>query len=862
VIEHSYQRFWGKARPTVGEGEAFHPLAAHCLDVAAVAMELDGIPELSPPQLGFLIALHDIGKFARSFQAKARFAWPASVLGHDVACAPDPGHEAMGLHLLTSPSIRPLLDPLFQGWLPSQRAALLRAVCGHHGRPPVKLEPGPSASQFGAEERAAAAAFIGALMPCFAPTPIADPGDDVDLHRLTWRLAGLTVLADWIGSSRHFPYATVSDVADLPAYLLRARGQARHALAVSGLTPAAIAPARGLSALFGPMTPTPIQHWAETVPLPDGPVLAVIEDMTGAGKTEAALVLAHRLMAADRADGLFIAMPTMATANAMHARMQHCWHRLFTAHASPSLILSHGRAWLDDRFTASIMPEGAAANELGDEPAGAQCAAWLADDRRKALLAHVGVGTVDQAFLSVLPVKHAALRQRGLSRKVLVVDEAHAFDPYMRQEMLALLRFHAALGGSVILLSATLTRQVRQQVADAFREGLGVASVALTSAAYPLATLAATAGVSETPSEPREGLARHTPVCRIADEVEALQAIRGAVAAGAAVGWVRNTVDEAIAAAESLSEAGLEPLLFHARFAMVDRLRIEAEVMRRFGKSSEPGERRGVVVATQVIEQSLDLDFDLLISDLAPADLLIQRAGRLWRHRDRRHRPLPAPMMLLLAPEPVEDAPADWLREHRGSAAVYRDPALLWRSARAILAAGGITAPEGLRQLIEASGSGEAPAALLPASERAEGKGKSQEAVARMNVLRLEGGYDRQQGAWEPDVNTPTRLENQEQVVLRLARWDGATLRPYAEAETAAKAWALSEVSVAKHQVMEVPMLPEVAAACELAKRDWSIWERESKSLRFAPINDGGRTVMGFAGIHYLSDLGLVPDQK
>jgi CRISPR-associated endonuclease/helicase Cas3 len=194
-------------------------------------------------------------------------------------------------------------------------------------------------------------------------------------------------------------------------------------------------------------------------------------------------------------------------------------------------------------------------------------------------------------------------------------------------------------------------------------------------------------------------LRRCVVVERVTSMNAAVEAITIAAAAGAAVAWIRNTVDDAIEAAELLRARGLNPLLFHARFAMGDRLTVEQEVLRLFGPYSTASERTGrVLVATQVVEQSLDLDFDLLVSDLAPADLIIQRAGRLWRHPWRGARPVPGPRLLLLSPEPVADPPTDWLGDAR-TRYVYDNPAILWRSARALLSAGRIISPDGRGRL-------------------------------------------------------------------------------------------------------------------------------------------------------------------
>lgn len=832
--------FWGKAQPLEGSASAFHPLMAHCLDVAAVAQHLAFPSGIAGSTLGFLVALHDIGKLSESFQAKVPSAWPSGTLGPPPGTLSDPGHDTCGFHLLAHEALEDEFRHLLPEWMPSEQATLWRALAGHHGRPPS--EQSPLASQLGQHALPLARGFIHALSQCFVPAPLPVLASDRAVVQLAWQIAGATVLADWIGSSqRFFPYATPEDIQEPRRYLEEvARPRARAAVLAAGLASVPVAPFKGSKALLRNSPATPLQQWAETAALPSGPLLALVEDMTGAGKTEASLILAHRLMADGRAEGVFIALPTMATANAMYRRMGVAYRQLFDPAARPSLILAHGRAGLDDGFKSTILADMSEAAGAAGDTAGVECAAWLADDRRAALLAQVGVGTIDQALMAVLPVRHAPLRQRGLARKVLIIDEAHAFDPYMREEVLALLRFHAALGGSAIVLSATLTLSLRRRMAAAFQEGLGVEPRDLESEAYPLAALVARETVVEAACAPRDGLRRFTPFRRINSMAAALEAITAAAATGAAVAWIRNTVDEAIAAADALHARGIEPLLFHARFALVDRLKIEAEVLRRFGRDSIKADRARVVVATQVVEQSLDLDFDLLVTDLAPMDLLIQRAGRLWRHRHRAERPLPGPEVLLLAPEPVAEPGVDWLRDHPGTSAVYRDPGLLWRSARGVLAAGGVQAPEGLRALIEEAGrQDDTPKALLPKAEQATGRAMAEAGMARQNVLSPHMPYSRQAGPWASDIHTPTRLEDQPQLTLRLARWKEGRLVPYAEDTDPRRAWALSEVSVAAARLLPSPPDAGAEAAMATAKATWGKWERESPRIAIAILSEG-----------------------
>jgi CRISPR-associated endonuclease/helicase Cas3 len=850
--------FWGKARPTSEGASGFHPLLAHSLDVAAVAVLLPGggIPSVDPRMLGFLVSVHDIGKFSLPFQAKAPAYWPVSVLGPYMAQhLGGPAHDVVGASILT----HALADRFAEllpgsagrqlGWKFGDRMHVWRALAGHHGRPPEIIDRLP-ARVFCASCQNAAGQFIDAMKAVFQPPVWQRAKSEEDVIRLSWHLAGLTTLADWVGSRQAwFPYVTMPDVADPARYFWgHALPRAAAALAAAGLAASSPAPFTGLRGLFPGITvPSPVQQWAETVPLPVGPVLAVIEDLTGSGKTEAALTLAHRLLAERRADGVYLALPTMATANAMFGRLTEAYRGLFASDAHPSLALAHGRATLNPHFIAAIEGDGTrfprTANP-GDEPAEAHCTAWLAQDRRRALLAQVGVGTLDQVLLAILPVRHATLRLMGIAGKVLIVDEVHAFDPYMRQELVTLLRFHAALGGSAILLSATLPGKLRARLVAAFQDGLGAPAVALAEQAYPLATIAGADAVTETPCRPRVGLPRRVAVTRLPDAQAAVARIASAAQAGAAVAWVRNTVDDAIEAVALLRAIGIEPLLFHARFAMADRLAIEAEVLCRFGRESIGAERPGVLVATQVVEQSLDIDFDLMVTDLAPADLLIQRAGRLWRH-DRGQRCIDGPALLVVSPEPVDAPMVDWIKGVLpGTGFVYGDHALLWRSAREVFRRGAIVTPEDMRPIIETVFDRDAPGAVPPgltaSDQAAQGKGLSQAGIAAQNVLDLRKGYRLDAGLWDPDTNTPTRLEERPHVTLRLACLRNGVIVPYAGDTDPLLAWAQSEVSVAQYRIATCPVPAGLEIAAETAKAQWGRWERDSPVVVLALLQPDG----------------------
>ena len=705
-------RFWGKARPLQPEcGPGWHPLIFHCLDVAAVGeallakhrrmgdhlARLLGLERQETVRLAtWLLCLHDVGKLAKKFQAKDPDLYPPCFGDDPARLSGFYDHGAGGLRLFDAD------DGFFRlpsGTRPRTWRPLVCAVTGHHGAPPdtgrresiATLRP-----DFGAAGIEAARLFVGKAHDLFGIPRDMPPLRRERVRPASYALAGLAVLADWIGSNQEwFPYRGPDDFQDLDSYWSHARARSERAIEESGVLPAAPRVHLDQGALIGERAvPTPMQEWACTVELPAGPTLFMIEDETGSGKTEAALILAHRLMASGRADGLYMALPTMATASAMFDRLGVAHRKLFAEGAEPSVALAHGARDMHEGFRSAVLRaghgeapySGSGEREGGSEmTASTACAHWIADDRRRAFLADAGAGTVDQALLSILPSRHQSLRLLGLMRRVLILDEVHACDAYMQREIERLLEFQAGLGGCAILLSATLPLSIRAPLADAFARGLGEQEDADRAAgggmAYPMATVRA-AGVKTASGVPgRPGHGRTLPVRFLRTPDEALAEVEQAARSGKAVLYIRNTVDDALCAHAALAARGLDPDLFHARFALEDRLEIEGRVVKAFGKHGTPAERAGkVLIATQVVEQSLDLDFDVLISDLAPIDLLIQRAGRLWRHerREREGRP----ELLVVGPEPEADAKP----VRRRSGAVERIPP--WRVSDRIRASG------------------------------------------------------------------------------------------------------------------------------------------------------------------------------
>ncbi|MCE2915880.1 MAG: CRISPR-associated endonuclease Cas3'', partial [Rubrivivax sp.] len=430
-------RFWGKARPTDPRGPDHHLLALHCLDVAAVADRyLQAAPrwlhwlgtELGTADsddlrrwLVFWIALHDLGKFSLTFQAQCPHLLQR-LQGSFTGVRDSERHDSLGA-VWAEQHLLPLM--LDEAWFPGadhdQLLPWLQAVTGHHGQPPKKELLGRLDDHFRRLHSDSALTFARQmrelLAPCAPVSSAMSPGQRLKISKqLSWWVAGLAVLCDWLGSNtRYFPYEVAPFA--LIDYWRRAQRQATNALAASGVLPGNQCAEQAFASLFPNIaSPSPLQDYLSRLILQPGPQLHILEDVTGAGKTEAALMLTHRLMAQGQAQGFYVGLPTMATAHALYDRIRPLYQRLF-GDSQPSLVLATGSAALVESFAQSVLPapESAGGQPLREaDTAEARCAHWLADHSKRALLAPAGIGTIDQALLAVLKGKHQSLRLLGL----------------------------------------------------------------------------------------------------------------------------------------------------------------------------------------------------------------------------------------------------------------------------------------------------------------------------------------------------------------------------------------------------------------------------------------------------------------
>jgi CRISPR-associated endonuclease/helicase Cas3 len=724
---------------------------------------------------------------------------------------------------------------------------------------------------FEAEDEQAAMAFtedaIARFLDNFDYQPILDKAVKTRLKPVSWQLAGVAVLADWLGSNQDF-FSYYDTPKELDEYWHEiALKKAEEAIKALPKMPE-VSEFQSIENLFPFIQePTPLQQYAATEPLTEQPQLFILEDVTGAGKTEAALILTQRLMAQGLADGLYIALPTMATANAMYQRLGNVYRNFYHSNSQPSLILAHGARELSQDFQSSVVlaeqsktdGDYLSGNSEDDQElsATAYCNAWLTDSRKKALLADVGVGTLDQALLAVLPARHQSLRLLGLGRKVLLVDEVHAYDSYMQKLLDALLEAHARQGGSVILLSATLPQTMRETLVNAFHKGLGKTAPALGyPAQYPLATHSP-AAIVEQPIDTREAVKRTVNIQRLDSEDEVIAQIRQAVAAGNCVCWIRNTVKAARQSYQNLLNEGVasEQLsLFHSRFAMIDRQVIENRTLGLFGCNSTHEHRKSqVLIATQVVEQSLDLDFDVMITDLAPIDLIIQRAGRLRRHiRDAKGNRLAhgaqdqrgIPVLYLYSPAPIIDADSNWLKpDHAGTQAVYPHIGQLWLTAKCLVERGQFAMPDDARDLIEGVYADEAEDSLSEplrdASKEAIGKAIGYREIGKMNALDLAKGYTRKSaeksGGWDEETRIPTRLTEEDTVSVALAVLENGLLKPYANVER--YAWALSTIKLPEREWKKVHQ--QITADMKILIETLKSEQKALRWLEILPLEEG-----------------------
>jgi len=907
----NYYRYWGKAD---ADG-AYRLLPYHCLDVAAVGkIILDRNPvllkqvsiscgietKILKPILIFFLALHDLGKFSESFQCVVpelfkKLHGKENSFKHPYSkrfC-----HGSIGYLLWRDWLFSRFLDLMGlendqdqEDWRDLLRW-FLEASNGHHGSP-VKQDSHIITDFYGDDDKQAALKFIKDLISLFSlkttfPDYLIKDYERIiqKLRQASWAITGFMVICDWIGSGKKFKY--VSDEPSIKKYWNdTALKVAEEAVIEAGVLPCStnkqLDPLNELLDLPENSRLTPLQEICSDITIVEKPQLFIIEDQTGSGKTEASLILINRLMALNQAQGFYLALPTMATADGIFPRVQKTYSNLYHHDEKPSLVLSHSLAKLGDRFSKTIIsPEHSVSEQKYGDDAQSRCQLWLADNRKKALLANVGVGTIDQAFFATLKTKYQSLRLVGLIGKILVIDEAHAYDAYMGKELEVLLRVHAAFGGNAIIMSATLPFATRQKLVNAFLKGANSRNIKLKQRkTYPLLTHVAANHVIEKPLRFKAKDGKDQIGFRfLKSEDKCKQVIQESIKRGQCVCWIRNSVKDARETFFRFKKMDYKVELFHARFTIADRLMIQDRILNAFGKKSRHEQRCGrLVIATQVVEQSLDLDFDVIITDLAPIDLMLQRAGRMRRHiRDKLGNPKEngfdergEAIFFIHTPDYAEEPKETWFSSFFPNAKrVYENHARLWLGLKNLSHLSEPKLPKNIRALIENVYDKEAeiPKNLSKSDEKAEGNEQGRQTMGCFNTIDFENGYTMEGRLWPEDLKMPTRLGEDTKMVT-LAKWEGGKLKPFNSVKK--QPWRNSEIRVLEKNVTTIPEYNEdIQKAYSAIENDLSnqgkwtylipmTWNAEIKLWEGAVIDE--RTQTG--RIYYHSQKGLIYDYE
>ena len=697
----------------------------------------DDLCDATMARLCVFAAMHDIGKLNTGFQAQI---WRSVDMpqgrrkpgraGHTLDLTPvlNGGDRETGEWFFDALGWNDFLTWDAQGG--ETACGLLVATFSHHGRP-LQLEGGRSRNSeiwqgFGELRPRECAERIGGLLREWFPQAFGAAPPLPSAPAFQHMFLGLCTLADWIGSNEDFfPYV------DAPRddYISIARENAKRAIREIGLNIGeqrrvfSGVPLPDFKGLFRmDNAPNAIQQAAVGQDAPLQERVVVIESETGSGKTEAALWRFARMYEGGLVDGIYFALPTRAAAAQIHGRVKQFAANLFAGQDAPPVVL--GVPGYDADADADSLrieyDEDSAGNHHHEKPW--DKIPWASDNPKRYLAAQVAVGTVDQAMFGALKVRHAHMRAACLARNLLVVDEVHASDAYMRRILEALLEAHTGAGGYALLMSATLGSDARRRLLAAGNATSAYDTLPLDDA---IATPYPAVSIGGADGERVQGVGENGSTKRVRvsardimpDFHATAEAALNAAREGAKVLVVRNTVGHAVQTQQALErlagerDKGLlfrckgELTLHHGRFAAHDRRLLDRRVEAYLGKDAER-DTGSVVVGTQTLEQSLDIDADLLITDLCPMDVLLQRIGRLHRHeREDRAAGYREARCIVLTPPDNDLSPLlEWSEHANGlgpKGGVYEDLRILEATLRLIAERGEWEIPAMNRELVE-----------------------------------------------------------------------------------------------------------------------------------------------------------------
>ena len=643
----------------------------HCFITGLVAQELyslqiKNVKQLLTESAPFYASIHDVGKVSPDFQRmlyKKCFGNVKNIPQLQHANEMRALRKENSFHgKISQVSVKSRFPEL-------NNLATIEGM--HHGFRPNLRPIAENSDIYGGESWTALRhKLIDDLMQSFPCSEFSDLND--------WNQAcvigGFITFADWIASGGYFGNILQNHSFSKDDLKQKAHDAVRNA----GFIPLSIKRGLQFEDIFG-FSPRKIQ--SDLFESVSSPGVYVLEAPMGLGKTEAALYVAYKMLEKGFASGIYFGLPTQLTSKKIYERMESFLKKIVSEESSYCLKLLHSSAWLDE-------------DSFGEDAKVGK--SWF-DSKKRGILAPFAVGTIDQALMSALYVKDSMVRAFGLVGKVVILDEVHSYDSYTGTIMNALVDELKHIGCTVIILSATLTSSQKKKILDLpLEEGL--------NESYPLISSQTDKSFSEISSLGESN--RKVSIQISKDDKKAFDVALEKAENGEQVLWIENTVAEAQDAYKKLAaksvEMGLECGLIHSRFIKKQRSEIENKWVSLYGKNgySKRSACGRILVGTQVLEQSIDIDADYLITRICPMDMLLQRIGRLWRHRENdKIRPSTAKCETLVLSPVIEDAIKS--DEVFGVTGVVYSPYVLSRTLEVLKSVEAINLPNDIRGLLE-----------------------------------------------------------------------------------------------------------------------------------------------------------------
>lgn len=861
-MKKQYYKYWGKTNSE--NKDEYHLAAYHMIDVLN---NIELYLKYNPIFLNFISnklnqnkedvknfilimgCFHDLGKFSsKHFQSKVDYL-QKNLMGNIITVEEKIHHTDLMMHY-DCEFLKDLFEIDFSVDEDEFSDIIKNIYFGHHGR--VLSYSRPIGNVFTKDDLSAISAFINDIKHLYNINKI-NINDTLlsNLKEISWILNGLIIFSDWMGSNNEV-YGYLSKEVELKEYKDQSIKKTVETFSKMDFDKDKILKDVDVNSIFPYIkTMTPLQDYVSKMELKNKQII-IIEDVTGSGKTEAAFILAARLLNKGLNKGIQFLLPTMATTDCMYNRVDSFYGNVFTSQSS--FILAHGKRGQNKKYIKNIWKNNS--NK------------WLSDNRKKALLSDLGVSTIDQSLLGVLKAKHQSLRLFGLFGKVLIFDEIHSNDEYQNGLLKQLIYAHSKMGGSIILMSATLSKKDKEMFLTAFNEGR---NIEIKENPYPCVTTSCGEDdLVENKLNTREELERKINIDFFHSKEDVKDKLIKKFKSGSNVCWIRNTVQDSVDAyLEIIRVLGKENIvLLHSKFTASDRMKKQNYIIENLGKTSGSKERNGVlVISTQVIEQSVDVDFDYMISDLAPIDSLIQRFGRVMRHKRNIHGDISeveergSVFCGILSPELVSSklVTEDWYKEmfEKGSY-VYSNVFHVYQTAKILYEKKHITTPQDCRFLIESVfGNNKVPKNLIKSFEDNEIKGSVKNQIAKINQIDFDEGFCSDGQQWIEDSSI-TRIGDVT-VKLYLYKVNNGEIK-----WISGKHHYDSEVSIQKYKIdtsnkKDMDLIPLEVKEKVYTKKQ--IKEGEYGNSLFIKINDDGFGV-GFSKnkkviITYSEDIGL-----